>query len=143
MKNRFREVARELLELAGNPSNDEIYENVSLKIDGVTFSLMHDAEANDTYMTMFCDFGAPDESNKEELVKALLVANATVLTHAGRESFCMNPVSGHILASSILPMPKDSSQLLFDMLRQYAQQARKWQQRFALRTDAEAIRMAN
>jgi len=135
---RFREVAGELLELAGHPARVSPYGNVTLEIDGVTFSLLHDHEENDARMTMFCDFGLPDESNKDELIKALLAANAAGLARAGRESFCMNPVSGHILASSILPMPEGSARLLFDVLRQYAQQARKWQQAYALRTDAGA-----
>lgn len=134
-KDRFRKVTGELLAIANAPPSSDIYNNVTLTIDGIAFSLMHSGVEADETMTMFCDFGAPDDTVKPAVVKALLAANAAILGRAGRESFCMNPVSGHILASSILPMPEASARLLFEVLGNYAQQAKKWQQTYALRTD--------
>jgi len=142
MRQRFREVTDELRALSGSPPSPHMYGNVMLTVDGVSFSLMHDSE-DAGHMVMFCDFGAPKEESRSEVIKALLSANSAGLAHAGRESFCMNPVSGHILASSILPLPQESARLLFGVLRQYAEQARQWQHAYALRTDTGAPQLAS
>lgn len=123
---KFCALSDELLALAGMPKSNGPYATVNLDIDGVSFSLMHNGSAGDDSIVMFCDFGRPPKERHAEVVKALLVANVAAFSSAGRESFCMNHASGHVLASSVLPMRNATGQLLLDILQHYAGQAKKW-----------------
>lgn len=131
MRERFNALVQELrAHLISAPNS--AYDNVSITIDGVNFSLNHSGEKSDQNMTLFCDFGKAPDSTRAGIIKALLKANAAVIGRAGRESFAMNPVSGHILATSILPMAKFSQASLDALLKNYAQQAQMWRTKYAL-----------
>jgi hypothetical protein len=103
---------------------------------------MHNGRREDGHIEMLCDLGAPPPHARAEVVKALLVANADVLEHAGRSNFCMNRLSGHILVSCALPMRCMTAALLLEQLRRCAQDAKNWQRKYSLRTRRKTPRAA-
>ncbi len=139
----FRALTDELLSLAGAADSDELYATVNLTVDGVSFSLMHGGAEDEGSIVMFCDFGVPPAERNAKVVKALLVANIAAFDSAGRESFCMNHASGHVLASSVLPMRNASGQLFLELLRHYAAQAKRWQDIYFFGMDSETLAAAH
>lgn len=131
---KFYALTDELLSLAGASARGQPYANVVLKVDKVSFSLMHSGEPEDDHIEMSCDVGAAPPHARTEVFKALLVANADVLGHAGQSNFCMNRLNGHILVSCALPMRHGTAALLLEQLRHCAQDVKDWQRKYSLRT---------
>lgn len=125
---KFREATAELLVLAGSRASSNAYTSVNLDVDGVAFSLIQSDSDGGASMVIFCDFGAPPAKHRSELAKILLTTNVITADSPGRESFCLNRASGHILASCVFPLQNANGTLMLNLLQHYAARARKWQE---------------
>lgn len=109
--------------------HEKLLQGAPLLLDGVAFVLKHSPETP-ALAHVYCDLGAIRASDKKQVYRHLLTANASIHFASGC-SLMISPVTGHVLLAASFDIGSMHPERLEQMLSMLSTAAKNWQGRQA------------
>jgi hypothetical protein len=113
--------------LVGIDNSDEVKASGSLKLNGVYFWIVNDADTDPDMLNVYCVYGFPPQQRREQVFRSLLEDNTSMFGFSG-PTFMMNPSDGSVLLAARYALPGISAESLLEALEAMAEDAHKWQE---------------
>lgn len=126
----FEDLCRGFCELEGLPmprldTGREGLRAITLDVDGVSLSVLHDAPIDPELLFLVAELEAPDPDMERQGWLALLEANYWLRSeHA--PAFSRNPETGNVVFQWTLPLSQNTAESLHDTVTTMSRLARRW-----------------
>ncbi|WP_034300978.1 CesT family type III secretion system chaperone [Herbaspirillum sp. RV1423] len=126
----FIELAANFCRLAKLQQPEKLLEGQAVEVDGVTFHLGYDEDADPENMVVYCDFGQPPQDRLLNVYEALLEVNLAMYgSHA--PAFMLSPsrrvaLGYHYRLGEVVP------EQLLHLISNLAAQAKDWREHYFL-----------
>lgn len=108
------------------PTDKELEEGFSLKVNQILFTLQHDAVFDEDGLLIFCEFSEYPTENVEAILRRLMQVNLFSYFRQGPK-FSLNPDTGHVILFSRTSLAQVSSAILVLVLLNLSNCAHLWQ----------------
>jgi len=130
-KERYDEVIDSLCRLCGADNSEEVKNSGMMVINGVHFWILINPEATPDRLNVYCVYGRPPATRKDEIFQLLLEEN-TNLFEVSRAMFMMNPNDGSVLLATHYLLSNVVVEDLLETLESMAGDAQVWQENYYL-----------
>lgn len=115
-----------------------VAERGHLEVNGVPFTLVHTAGADDDRLLVYCDCGEPPGAGRERVQQRLLEVNL-YLYGAGNPGFALNEETGHVLLMGQVLLPEATPRSLLATLGALTLCRERWRAGWFLGPEAGSV----
>jgi len=129
----YRSLIDQVCELTLIPNPETLYENASLQVRGVDFSLFYRESPGAGEVLIYCGFGPLPQRRRDEVMQCLLETNLYLFNGQNSPALAYNAETGQVVLVSVLLLDALEAQRLLDMLGYISGMAKQWQESYFLK----------
>lgn len=123
----YVELIAELCKLAQMPSSQAHEPTADFVVDDIGFTVIESGHNGEEALTLFCDFGLPPATKREQVLAQLLYMNLA-MQGINTPAFAMNPDTGHVLLTRRIPIEYLSASNVLQMMAEHSAHAVAWRE---------------
>lgn len=124
--------------LAGIAEPRTMYENCSISVNQIEFTMTHANFVHPDLAVLYVDFGKPPAERRDVVLQRLLETNTYMFCDSDGPAFSFNAESGHVMLMVRVLLPQVTPASVIALMQHLSDYVKSWQSNFFLSDDERA-----
>lgn len=129
---RYHKLIDEICEEAGIPDAQSMYQNCSLVVNDIGFTMAHMAFIKPETAILYADFGKPPTERRDLVLQRLMESNLLTYCESDAPSFAYAAETGHVVLMTRLPLSSVTGENVIALMKYLTDYAQLWRETFFL-----------